>query len=104
MAKSSADLKKQADILRAKLATVQKEARKMKKLEDQQAAEGQRQRDIQFALEFVQTAKEMYFRDGNRSYYDYIAEQMAEKQAAAQPATNLTEQPANQSASYAQQI
>ena len=59
MAKSSADLKKQADALRAKLAAVQKEARKMKKLEDQQAAEEQHQRDIQFALEFVQMAKDM---------------------------------------------
>ena len=105
MAKSSADLKKQADTLRAKLAAVQKEARKMKKLEDLQATEEQHQRDIQFALEFVQMAKEMYFRDGNRSYFDYISEKMAEKQAAAQPATDLTEQqPVNQSAGYAQQI
>ena len=82
MAKSSADLKKEAATLRAKLAAVQKEARKMKRLEDLQAAEEQHQRDIQFALEFVQMAKEMYFRDGNRSYYDYISEKMAEKQAA----------------------
>ena len=35
MAKSSADLKKEAATLRAKLAAVQKEARKMKRLEDQ---------------------------------------------------------------------
>lgn len=105
MAKSSADLKKEAATLRAKLAAVQKEARKMKRLEDQQAAEEQRQRDIQFALEFVEMAKKMYFRDGSRSYYDYISEKMAEKQAAAQPATDLTEQqPVNQSASHAQQI
>ena len=34
MAKSSADLKKEAATLRAKLAAVQKEARKMKRLED----------------------------------------------------------------------
>lgn len=103
MSKSSADLKKQADALRAKLSAVQKEARKMKRLEDQQAAEEQRQRDIQFALEFVETAKEIYFRDSNRSYFDYISARMSQK-AAAQSSTGLSEQTSNRSASSAQQI
>lgn len=79
MAKSSADLKKQADTLRAKLAAVQKEARKMKKLEDQQAAEEQHQRDIQFALEFVQMAKEKLFDErGNEEVVRQRFERLAQ--------------------------
>lgn len=83
MPKTSADITKEADALQAKLAAMRKEARRMKKLENQKAAEAQRQRDIQFALEFVAMAKEMYLKDNSMSYFDYISEKLAEKQAQA---------------------
>ena len=78
MAKTSADITKEADALQARLAAMRKEARKMKQLEDQKAAEAQRQEEIRFALAFVETAKGMYFRDGSRSYFDYICAKMTE--------------------------
>lgn len=81
MAKTSADITKEADALQARLAAMRKEARRMKRLEDQKAAEAQRQEEIQFALAFVETARGMYFRDGSRSYFDYICEKMTEQQS-----------------------
>lgn len=81
MAKTSADITKEADALQARLAAMRKEARKMKRLEDQKAAEAQRQEEIRFALAFVETAKGMYFRDGSRSYFDYICAKMTEQQS-----------------------
>lgn len=81
MAKTSADITKEADALQARLAAMRKEARRMKRLEDQKAAEAQRQEEIRFALAFVETAKGMYFRDGSRSYFDYICAKMTEQQS-----------------------
>ena len=83
MAKTSADITKEADALQARLAALRKDARRMKKLEDAKAAEAQRQRDIQFALEFVQMAKEMHFKDSDRTYFDHISEKLVAKKAQA---------------------
>lgn len=82
MTKTSADITKEADALQAKLAAMRKEARRMKQIENQKAAEVQRQQEISFALEFVETAKGMYFKDGNRTYFDYISEKMEKKRSA----------------------
>ncbi len=76
MAKTSADITKEADALQAKLAAMRKEARRMKRLEKQKEAEAQRQQEIQFALTFVETAKLMDFGDGNGSYFEQISAAM----------------------------
>lgn len=86
MAKTSADIAKEAEELQAKAAALRKEARKMKKLEDAKAAEVQRQRNIQFALDFVEFSKGMFTRDGCKTYYDIIVKNMQEKNAP-QPAS-----------------
>lgn len=73
----------------------------MKRLEDQKAAEIQRQNEIQFALAFVETAKGLYFRDGSRTYFDYISEKLKEKQSAGNvPQASSAEQPAYQASGY----
>lgn len=91
--KSSEEITAVADELQAKLALLRKEARKMKKLEEQQAAEEQRQKDIAFALEFVEFAKRLRFQNGNDSYFEYISRKLAESKAtsgnAASVATTL---------------
>ena len=79
--KSSEEITAAADELQAKLAALRKEARKMKKLEEQQAAEEKRQKDIAYALEFVEFAKRLRFQNGNDSYFDYIARKLAESKA-----------------------
>ncbi len=50
--KTSETITAEADALQAKLAALRKEARKMKKLEDQQKAEEKRQKDIAYIREW----------------------------------------------------
>lgn len=89
--KTSETITAEADVLQAKLAALRKEARKMKKLEDQQKAEEKRQKDIAYALEFVEFAKQLHFQNGGDSYYDYIARKLAERKANVLPTGNATQ-------------
>ena len=75
--KTSETITAEADVLQAKLAALRKEARKLKKLEDQQKAEAKRQADIAYALEFVEFAKTVPFGDTGKTYFDVIKERMA---------------------------
>lgn len=74
--KTSETITAEADALQAKLAKLRKEARAMKKLEDQEKAEAKRQEDIAYALEFVEFAKRLHFQNGSDTYFDYIARKM----------------------------
>ena len=94
--KSSEEVTAEADELQKKLAGLRKEARKLKKLEEQAEADARRQKDIAYALEFVDFAKRLRFQNGNDSYFDYIARKLAESKATsgnvasvAVPATTL---------------
>ena len=87
--KSSEEITAAADELQIQLAALRKEARKMKKLEEQQAKEEQRKRDAEYALEFVAFAKQLHFQSGSGdSYFDYISKKLAESKTA----TTQTEQ------------
>lgn len=79
--KSSEEITAEADELQKKLAGLRKEARKLKKLEEQAEADARRQKDIAYALEFVEFAKRLRFQNGNDSYFDYIARKLAESKA-----------------------
>ncbi|WP_066646975.1 hypothetical protein [Christensenella timonensis] len=94
--KSSEEITAEADELQKKLAGLRKEARKLKKLEEQAEADARRQKDIAYALEFIEFAKRLRFQNGNDSYFDYIARKLAESKATsgnvasvAVPATTL---------------
>lgn len=94
--KSSEEITAEADELQKKLAGLRKEARKLKKLEEQAEADARRQKDIAYSLEFVEFAKRLRFQNGNDSYFDYIARKLAESKATsgnvasvAVPATTL---------------
>ena len=94
--KSSEEITAEADELQKKLAGLRKEARKLKKLEEQAEADARRQKDIAYALEFVEFAKRLRFQNGSDSYFDYIARKLAESKATsgnvasvAVPATTL---------------
>ena len=94
--KTSETITAEADELQKKLAGLRKEARKLKKLEEQAEADARRQKDIAYALEFVEFAKRLRFQNGNDSYFDYIARKLAESKATsgnvasvAVPATTL---------------
>ena len=89
--KTSETITAEADALQAKLALLRKEARKMKKLEEQQEAEAKRQKDIAYALEFVEFAKQLHFQNGTDSYFDYIAKKLAESKATVLPTGNATQ-------------
>ena len=77
--KTSDQLTAEADDLLKKLAELRKEARKMKKLEDQQKAEAKRQEDIEYALEFVEFAKHLRFQEGGVTFFDIISKNMEER-------------------------
>lgn len=79
--KTSADITKKADALQARLAAMRKEARRMKRLEDQRAIETQRRQEIQFAFDFVEAAKELRWHNSDRTYYDCICERLEEKRS-----------------------
>lgn len=86
--KSSNDITKEADALKARLAALRKEARRMKRLEDQKAAEINRRERISFALSFVEMAKLMHLRDSSRTYYDDICEKLDDGQPSLQHDTS----------------
>ena len=72
MSRSSEDLTKAANELQAKLEKLRREARRVKKLEEQQKAEEYRQQEIEKALEFVEFTKGIYYPDSEVTVYEFI--------------------------------
>ena len=82
MPRTSGDITRAADELQAKLARLRKEARRMKKLEEQRGAEERRQQEIADALEFVEFTKGIYYSDSDVTVYEYITTIMEETKTA----------------------
>ena len=78
MSRSSEDLTKAANELQAKLEKLRREARRVKKLEEQQKAEEYRQQEIEKALEFVEFTKGIYYPDSEVTVYEFITTVMDE--------------------------
>ena len=81
MARTSEDITKSADELQMRLAKLRKDARRLKKLEEQQEAEERRQQEIADALEFVDFTKGIYYPDSEVTVYDYITTVIEETKA-----------------------
>ena len=74
--KTSAEMTAAAEELKAKLSVMRKEARKMKRLEEQQEAEAQRQADIAFALKFVEYTKTQRFQNDRLTVFEVLKRKM----------------------------
>lgn len=80
MAKVKSNEEINADInkLQMEIKGLQKEARRMKRLEQQKEAEEKRKRDMAYAVELVEFAKNIRFREGGETYYDFLSRMLAE--------------------------
>ena len=91
-ARTSEELTAAANELQAKLNAMRREARKMKRLEEQQEAEAKRQADIAFALDFVALAKKERFQNGT-TFYDALMQRKANAERKDEHQESLKETP-----------
>ena len=95
--RTSEDITKSADELQVRLARLRKEARRMKKLEEQQKAEEHRQQEIEEALEFVEFTKGIYYPDSEVTVYEFITTVMDEAKTGNFTWVSPKDDPANDS-------
>lgn len=76
MSRKSEDISRAADALQLKLSKLRKEARRLKRIEEHQEAEAQRQKDIAFALQFLEVAKIAHLMDSEETIYDVLSREI----------------------------
>ncbi|MCD8125037.1 MAG: hypothetical protein LUE23_08390 [Lachnospiraceae bacterium] len=74
--KSYEQLQKEEAAMKEKLNAIRKEAKKAKKLEEQQARQEAYEKEVAFALSFVEAAKHLTLNNG-QTFYDFVSEQMS---------------------------
>ncbi|MCD7763162.1 MAG: hypothetical protein LUI14_08170 [Lachnospiraceae bacterium] len=74
--KSYEQLQKEEAAMKEKLNAIRKEAKKAKKLEEQQAQREAYEKEVSFALSFVEAAKHLTLNNG-QTFYDFISERMS---------------------------